>query len=309
MKKKLRVIEILKAPPAWLMLAVWTVCIILIAAAIALTVSSDTSWYACIVYAAAAVTLALSVYMAVKGITGLKRAIVARARRHRFTDNMISDYGFRTVAFFALSLTVNVGFALFNGAMGIATASVWYGIMACYYIFLSGLRGGILWGGHRIKDRANSDNRTAYALALRLYRRCGIFLFLLEIALSAAVALMILSERPTAFSEAMAIACATYTFYKIIFAVINLKKVKKLDNPLLQSLRNINLVDAAVSLFSLQVTMVAVFSDGKEMTMNIFNTITGFIVCALAIVLGIIMIVSATVKLNKIAESKDKPNF
>ena len=286
------------------MLAVWAAGIILIAAAIVLTVMSDASWYSYIVYAGAAVALALSVYMAVKGVSGLKAAIIARAKRLPFANNLISSYGFRTIVFFVLSLTINVGFALFNGVMSIVTASVWYGIMACYYIFLSGLRGAVLFGGHKIKNRANDDGDRTYILKLKLYRLCGISLFLLEIAMSAAVTLMILSERPTTYSQVMAIACAAYTFYKIIFAIINLSKVKKLNDPLLQALRNINLVDAAVSLFSLQVTMVAVFSDGKEMTMNIFNTIMGFIVCALAIVLGIIMIVSATVRLNKIAREK-----
>lgn len=72
---------------------------------------------------------------------------------------------------------------------------------------------------------------------------------------------------------------------------------------MLQSYRNINLTDAAVSLLSLQVTLVAVFSDEQTINMNALNAVTGFVVCALTIVLGALMIVNATVRLKKINQA------
>ena len=184
--------------------------------------------------------------------------------------------------------------------MGIVTHSVWYGIMACYYIFLSALRGGLLYGSYRARKLAAGDDDAMAVYKLKMYRLCGISLFVLELALAAAVTLMILSERPTAYSEIMAITSAAYTFYKIIFAIINIRKVNRLHDPMLQSYRNINLTDAAVSLLSLQVTLVAVFSDEQTAEMNTFNAITGFAVCALTIVLGVLMIVNATIRLKKL---------
>ena len=52
----------------------------------------------------------------------------------------------------------------------------------------------------------------------------------MELALAAAVTLMILYERPTEYSEIMAITSAAYTFYKVIFAVVNVVKVRKLQD-------------------------------------------------------------------------------
>ena len=71
---------------------------------------------------------------------------------------------------------------------------------------------------------------------------------------------------------------------------------------MLQSFRNINLADAAVSLLSLQVTLVAVFSDGTDGAMNALNAVTGFAVCALTLALGVFMIVRANARLKKIKE-------
>lgn len=49
---------------------------------------------------------------------------------------------------------------------------------------------------------------------------------------------------------------------------------------------------------SLQVTLVAVFSDGTDSSMRILNIVTGFCVCALTLVLGVVMIVRAGIKLK-----------
>lgn len=302
MKKDIRPLAFLKDPPAWFMLTVWGAAIIFIALATVLTILSQEHWYVYLIYVCAAVFLAYSVFLIVRGVPKIKRAIVERAQKHAFTQNIISSYGFRTTAFFVVSLAINVAFALFNGAMGIIMHSIWYGIMACYYLFLSALRGGLLLGNLKAKKLAGGDEDAMGMFKLKIYRMCGISLFVLEAALAAAVTLMVLSDRPTAYSEIMAITCAAYTFYKIIFAVINVCKVKKLRDPLMQSFRNINLTDAAVSLLSLQVTLVAVFSDGQTAEMNTLNAITGFAVCALTIVLGVTMIVSATMRLKKMRQ-------
>ena len=46
------------------------------------------------------------------------------------------------------------------------------------------------------------------------------------------------------------------------------------------------------------VTLVAVFSDDRQQLLNTLNAITGFVVCALTIVIGIIMIVRGSAMLK-----------
>ena len=102
----------------------------------------------------------------------------------------------------------------------------------------------------------------------------------------------------------MAIASAAYTFYKVIFALYNAFKVRRMHDAVLQSFRNINLTDAAVSLLALQVTLVAVFSEGGFSTVAL-NSVTGFVVCVLTIALGISMIVRSCTMFKQIKEGKN----
>ena len=255
-------------------------------------------WPVYIAYGVSAVFSVYTIYSLPRFIPKIKEMMLERAKSHPFANSLLTSYGFRTVAFSVLSFALNIGFAVFNAVLGVMTLSYWYAIFACYYIFLSVLRGVILVGSYQAKKRAAGDETVYSVYKLKLYRMCGIFLLILELALAAAVSLMILSTRPTEYSEIMAITSAAYTFYKIIFAIVNVFKVRRMQDPMLQCFRNINLTDAAVSLLTLQVTLVAVFSDERTEMMNILNAVTGFIVCALTVVMGILMIVRSTIRLK-----------
>lgn len=298
MKKFRRLILFLKKPPFPFLCIVWGITFALIAGTVALIVLNYMDWPVYIAYGVSAVFSVYTVYSLPRFIPKIKEMILERAKSHPFANSLLTSYGFRTVAFSVLSFVINIGFAVFNAVLGVITLSYWYAIFACYYIFLSVLRGVILVGSYQAKKRA-ADDETVYAVyKLKLYRMCGIFLLILELALAAAVSLMILSTRPTEYSEIMAITSAAYTFYKIIFAIVNVFKVRRMQDPMLQCFRNINLTDAAVSLLTLQVTLVAVFSDERTEMMNILNAVTGFIVCALTVVMGILMIVRSTIRLK-----------
>lgn len=298
MKKFRRLILFLKKPPFPFLCIVWGITFALIAGTVILIVLNYMDWPVYIAYGVSAVFSVYTVYSLPRFIPKIKEMILERAKSHPFANSLLTSYGFRTVAFSVLSFVINIGFAVFNAVLGVITLSYWYAIFACYYIFLSVLRGVILVGSYQAKKRAAGDETFYSVYKLKLYRMCGIFLLILELALAAAVSLMILSTRPTEYSEIMAITSAAYTFYKIIFAIVNVFKVRRLQDPMLQCFRNINLTDAAVSLLTLQVTLVAVFSDEKTEMMNILNAVTGFIVCALTVVMGILMIVRSTIRLK-----------
>lgn len=298
MKKFRRLILFLKKPPFPFLCIVWGITFALIAGTVALIVLNYMEWPVYIAYGVSAVFSVYTVYSLPRFIPKIKEMMLERAKSHPFANSLLTSYGFRTVAFSVLSFVINIGFAVFNAVLGVITLSYWYAIFACYYIFLSVLRGVILVGSYQAKKRAAGDETVYSVYKLKLYRMCGIFLLILELALAAAVSLMILSTRPTEYSEIMAITSAAYTFYKIIFAIVNVFKVRRMQDPMLQCFRNINLTDAAVSLLTLQVTLVAVFSDERTEMMNILNAVTGFIVCTLTVVMGILMIVRSTIRLK-----------
>lgn len=299
MKKLKNLSAFLRSPGRIFLCCVWALTLLSIAGSALLITFGYESWPVYIVFACTAILFAYSIYGVVRSAVPAAKAWLAeRAKRHAFTNNLISSYSFRTIAFSVVSFVINVGFALFNAVLAILVLSPWYGIFACYYFFLSALRCLILVGSYKAKKRSGSDAALFYEYKLRLYRLCGILLFVLELALAAAVTLMILSERPARTSEIMAIASAAYTFYKIIFAAVHLVKVQRLRDPMLQCFRNINFTDAAVSLLSLQVTLIAVFSGRTEFAMEVLNAVTGFAVCAVTVFLGVFMIVRASGRLK-----------
>ena len=67
--------------------------------------------------------------------------------------------------------------------------------------------------------------------------------------------------------------------------------------------KNINLADAAVSILSLQVALIATFSsDSKMLTMNI---VTGSVVSLGVIAIGLFMIVNSTKKIKLLKKQEE----
>lgn len=288
----------LKRPPAGFAVFAVLAAAACIAGAIACAACGYTGWYVYALYAAAALSLAYIVYLSVRGGSALRAKAAARAKAHPLAESFLFNGSFRAGVLFSLSLIVNVAYALLCGVLGIALRASWYGMFSFYYLLLSALRCGLLAGAMRSRRRAAGDARGLLVSRWKLYRLCGIALFVLEFALAAAVTVMVAVGRPAPVSEVLAIASAAYTFYKVISAAVAFVKVRRLHDPLLQAFRNINLADAAVSLLSLQVTLVAVFSQGQGESMRPLNASMGFFVCLLTIALGVWMIAEAGVRLR-----------
>ena len=295
----------LKRPPAWFAACAFLLAACCIAGAIACAACGYTGWYVYALYAAAALSLAYIVYLSVRGGSALRAKAAARAKAHPLAESFFSDAGFRSVVLFSLSFIVNIAYALLCGVLGIVLRASWYGMFSFYYLLLSALRCGLLAGAMRSRRRAAGDARGLLVSRWKLYRLCGIALFVLEFALAAAFTVMVAVGRPAPVSEVLAIASAAYTFYKVISAAVAFVKVRRLHDPLLQAFRNINLADAAVSLLSLQVTLVAVFSQGQGESMKPLNAAMGFFVCLLTIALGVWMIAEAGARLRTLKEEGD----
>ena len=122
-------------------------------------------------------------------------------------------------------------------------------------------------------------------------KRDGMILLLVTGALGAIIFLKIVRNAVTPYSTVLAIATAAYTFYKIIFAVWNMRKVRKLGSPILTAIRNVAFADALVSLFSLQVLMFVSFESKESGSYDkLMNSVTGMVVCLSVVILGLRMV-------------------
>ena len=125
---------------------------------------------------------------------------------------------------------------------------------------------------------------------ISVIRTDGILLLLLNLSLAGIVLLTIVNGTARTYPEIMVISIAAYTFYKMTIAVINMVKVRKLQSPILITIRNIGLADALVSMLTLQMTMLASFQEKSSLDANYMNGVTGLVVSMLIVALGAGMI-------------------
>ncbi len=282
----------LKNPSVLVICVNWLLTVAAATGAIVMAATGYSGAFCYVVYAIAALSLAYSVYTVVKFAPTVKRGVQNKLKKYAFTRKMTENYGFRTLVFAWASAGINLAFVAFNLVMGILTKNAWYASLAGYYFLLSGLRGGVFLLDKRAKKLANGEEAMYRKAQIKNYGLCGLALFVLEVAMAVAVTFMVVAGKPTKYTEIMAIVFATYSVYKIALAIRNIFKAKKNKDWQVQAFRNIGLVDAAISLLSLQTTLVATFSE-DGWGMYALNAIVGLFVCLFTIGVGAAMIVQS----------------
>lgn len=279
-------------PPVWLQIITFPVMLCSCAGAIALAVIQPQAmiWeiFSYALYALAALSLAYAVYIAIPVFPRAKRWFVAQAEKREFTNTLIRNYNFRTIVFACGSFCTSIAFGVLNGYKGLFFQSIWFGALAAYYVCLAFLRGGVLFFHKNNRNDNATPNELAVAKA-KNYRNCGITLLVLNVALSSAIAQMIFDDRAFSYADWTIFAYAAYAFYKLTMAIYNLFKAKRQDDLTIQAVRNVNLIDATVSILALQTALLHAFTT-TDVNISLFNTLTGAAVSLFSIGVAVAMI-------------------
>ncbi|OUQ64539.1 hypothetical protein B5E53_13945 [Eubacterium sp. An11] len=219
---------------------------------------------------------------------GVIEKIVSTITRNPLGEKFFDDYTFRIILSTMPTFIINVAYTVYNGVLGVMHQSEWFITMAVYYSLLGIMRYHAVHTGRKISRM--EDQSLVKKKELSVIKTEGILLLLLNLALSGVVLLTIVQDTAKRYSEIMVITIAAYTFYKIITSVINMIKVRKLQSPILITIRNISVADALVSVLTLQMTMLASFQGRSTMNINQMNAMTGMAACILISLLGISMI-------------------
>lgn len=253
-------------------------------------------------YGLAAISLSYTVYTIVIFAPKMKKSVMDGLGRYEFTRALTENYGFRTVFFAIGTFSMNILFGMYNGALGILGKSIWFGALAAYYVLLAFLRGGILMYHNRKRTGRSSESENRFR-QIKIYRNGGILLLLLNMALSSAMAQMIFNDEGFHYPGWTIYAFAAYAFYKISMAIYNLFKAKKQDDLTVQSIRNINLMDATVSILALQTALLHTFAT-EGLDISLYNTLTASAVTVVGWGLAISMIVVASRKKKELQTEK-----
>ena len=286
-----KICDLLKKPGKGFLAVLYPITAVLIVISTVLALRSQ-GYVNFIIYAFAATSLGYTTYTLVIYRHKIKKGASALVRSGKFTRELIDSFGFRTFVGGLVSFSLSVLYGIFNGIMGLMVRSVWYGSLAAYYIFLTVIRGGVLLRYKKYDSAFQLKNA-------KVYLKSGILLLLMNVALSVAIAQMIFEGKGFVYSGIMIYASALYTFVKIGMAINNFVKAHKQSDIVTEAIRNISLVDGAVSILALQTAMLWAFSKGK-INNSLMNTLTGSFVSILTYSVAILMIIKGFKEIKRI---------
>lgn len=197
-----------------------------------------------------------------------------------FYQKWKSDFGFRTVANSMLSAAITVLFALYNSFLGTRYGIVWNGCISIYYYVLTILRGFISVGAVKYDKKDVKSRRNIYLIS-------SYILVALSMSLVVPITLMVLNVKRVSMTMIPAISMATYTTYKVVMASLNMKRARNSMDSLVKLLRNINFIDAVISILTLQNTLLVVKASADRLDMMVLAAISSAV--------GLCVIVSMTV--------------
>ena len=157
------------------------------------------------------------------------------------------DYNKRTVIFAFLSVLAIICFTVYNGILGFLFDSIWHICIFVYYVFLLFIKGLLVFGISHKKARSNQ---------IIIVYITFIMLIILTIAMIAPAILLVLDKRTYNLGLIPSIASAAYTTYSITMSIINMKKAKNTDSPIIKQIRLVNIVNTLMSILVLQNTLI-----------------------------------------------------
>lgn len=220
-------------------------------------------------------------------------------RENRYLAKWFSDVQLRMNVSLYGSLIWNVIYALFQLILGFLLGSFWYYSMSAYYIMLGVIRFFLL--KHTRKYKPEEQRKTE----LKKFVASGYLLLAMNLALSVIVFFIVYWNKTFYHDMITTICMATYTFFTFIFAIVNLVKYRKYNSPVYSAAKTITLIAGAVSMLTLETTMLTTFATSESANLNpIMLSLTGVAVIGFAISVAIIMIVKGSKDLNKL-KNKD----
>jgi len=205
-----------------------------------------------------------------------------------FRDNYI----LRILVFTFVSSLISFGFGIFNLVYGIFLSSYWYLFFSVYYFVICLMKLVIIIVYKSVYKRYKEDSNRLELEKRKIYLSNGILFFILGVGLSIVVLMVLNLYKPIVTSEILAITTATYTFYKIVNSIRNFIKAKRNNDKLVQSIRDINLIETITSLVLLESTLITTFGEMTD-SLKIVVGATGLIFCLFIFCVSIYIVISS----------------
>lgn len=205
-----------------------------------------------------------------------------------------TDLWFKAEVSLNMSCAINTVYACYQGVNAFARNSLWFGVLAVYYLLLTAMRLTIV----RYLYVDASDGRQE----LRRYRSIGVFLLTLG---GIVIAMGELANRfgnhPN-YPGSMVIFVGIYAVYAVVNSIVDVVRYRKIEDPTISATKAIAVANALISLYSVSTALVVYFDGalrlvGLRQVASIAMPILVFLGIA---AISITMIARATWALNSI---------
>ena len=214
-------------------------------------------------------------------------------QENKYLKKWFSDVHLRMNVSLYRSLIWNVAFAIFQLGLGFYHKSFWFYSMFAYYVMLGVMRFFLV--KHTRKYKANEQEE----IEIKKYIVSGWLLLFLNFTLAVIVFFMVYWNRTFHHHMITTIALAAYTFFTFTFAIIDLVRYRKYNSPVYSSAKIISLIAGAVSMLTLESTMLTTFGTNESpLFSQLMLSLTGTAVIGFAITIAIIMIVKGSKQLK-----------
>lgn len=278
-------------PPVWLRMALVIVSAFALSAVF--TKGLKDTWIAYAAYVLSFYTLVVTGIAWGTVFPGYYKAAKKKVYENKYGSLYMTDAAFKVKVSLNVTFLINFLYAAANLFSGIFYGSYWFISLAVYYICLAVMRFLLLRQAHRSEIGQNRTSELKYS------RWCGCIMLVMNSALSGMVVLVLKSGQGFAYEGMLIYVVALYTFYIMVYAVINMVKYRKYRSPLILTSKAVSLSAALFSMLSLETAMLAAFGgDTPVQTRHALVSATGAGVCVIVIGMAAYMIYSATRELR-----------
>lgn len=228
-----------------------------------------------------------------------------RQMKQKIYDNPLgnrymTDVAFKTHVSLYLSLGVNLLYAGINVLSYILYHSMWFVILATYYIILAVMRFLLL---RYIKNHEIGADRLG---ELKRARLCSYILLTINFFLSGSVLMILFEDKGFEYHGFLIYAMAAYTFYMTTRAIMNLIKYRKYHSPIMTITKIITFSAALVSMLSLETAMFSQFGGETSLEyQHLFVVLTGAGVSIAVIAMSVYMIVKCAKEIKNIRSTQN----
>lgn len=280
-------------PPLWMLL----VLTILTAAGLVAVFVKDlsTTVLAYVIYAVAFYNLCIDTLFCIMVLPKQYSALRAKLNAHPLLHRYMTDPAFKTRVSLFLSLGVNLFYVGVNILSWALYRSMWFIVLAVYYVILSLMRFLLVRYVHNHKL---GEHRLG---ELKRAQLCSAILLLLNLVLTGAVMMILYQNKGFDYHGIFIYVMALYTFYITTHAIINLIKYRKYHSPVMTTAKIISLSAALVSMLALETAMFSQFGgDMAAESQRLMIALTGAGVSIVVIALSSSMIVKTAKEIKEI---------